>query len=135
MGTLVEFLLLGIVACGTAAVARSTTRRRAGRRATGLAESGAVKLPCRVSWEAGTGRKGFVYGKVVVGAGADGGLAFSRRWKNPVELPRSEWVHREESWRAGLINLRYTAPGKGEVRILLSERDADTLEGLLRGGR
>ncbi|MFF3375237.1 hypothetical protein ACFYXF_20095 [Streptomyces sp. NPDC002680] len=135
MGTLVEFLLIGIVACGTAAVVRSTTRRRAGRRSSALAESSAGKLPCRVSWQAGTGRKGFVYGKVVAGAGTDGELAFSRRWKDSVELPRSEWIHREESWRAGLVNLRYTAPGRGEVRILLSERDADTLELLLRGGR
>ncbi|WP_330291329.1 hypothetical protein [Streptomyces sp. NBC_00576] len=50
-----------------------------------------------------------------------------------MKLPRSEWVRREESWRAGLVNLRYTAPGQGEVRVLLSEQDADTLEGLLRG--
>ncbi|MFI1352628.1 hypothetical protein ACH4TV_03400 [Streptomyces sp. NPDC020898] len=73
-----------------------------------------------------------MYGKIVVGG--DGELAFSRQWRNPVKLPRGESVHREASWRPGLVNLRCTAPGEDEIRFLLSERDADTLEGLLRDG-
>ncbi|GAA0307003.1 hypothetical protein ACKI1I_26270 [Streptomyces turgidiscabies] len=133
MGTLVEFVLLGIGACGTQVLARAAIRRLADSRRAVLAASGTVGFPCRVSWEAGTGRKAFVYGKVVASAGADGEMAFSRRWKKPVKLPRSQWVHRDASWRAGLVNLRYAAPGRGDVRILLAERDADTLEGLLRG--
>lgn len=132
MGFLVEFLLLGAIAFGVAAVTRSIIRKRAGRRSAELPESGSIRIPCRVSWKAGTGRKAFVYGKVVADAGGE--LAFSWRWKDPVPLPRSDWVHREVSWRAGLVNLRYAVPGQGEVRILLSEGDADTLEGLLRGG-
>lgn len=130
--SLVEFLFLGILASGVVAVARSATRKRSGGRSAELAESGSIRIPCRVSWKAGTGRKTFVYGKVVADAGGE--LAFSRRRKDPVPLPRSDWVHREVSWRAGLVNLRYTVPGQDEVRILLSEGDADTLEGLLRGG-
>jgi hypothetical protein len=129
--SLIEFVFLGILVSAVVAVARSTTRKRAGRRSAELAESGSTRIPCRVSWKAGTGRKAFVYGKVV--ASVDGQLAFSRRWKAPVRLPRSEWVHREASWRAGLVNLRYATPGRGDVRILVSEGDADTLERLLRG--
>lgn len=47
-------------------------------------------------------------------------------------LPRSDWVRRETSWRPGLAILRYTVPGRGDVRILLSEADVELIEGFLR---
>ncbi|WP_405767571.1 hypothetical protein [Streptomyces sp. NBC_01538] len=131
MWFLIGLVFLGFISYGTVIFVRSATRRRASGRGAELAESGSTQLPCRISWKAGTGRKKFLYGKIA--AGADGGLAFLRQWKDPVQLPRSDWVHREASWRAGLVNLRYAAPGQGEIRILLSEGDADTLERLLRG--
>jgi hypothetical protein len=130
MSTLIEFLILGILALAAAMVTRSLNRRRAAGRNTALAGSGSAEFPCRLSWEAGTGKKAFVYGKVR--AGKDGGLAFSRLGGALVSLPRSDWVHREKSWRADLVTLRYTAPGKGEVRMLLSEADAELVERRIR---
>lgn len=76
------------------------------------------------------GRKASTYGKIQVGA--DGGLTFSRRIGGVVDLPRCARVHREPSWRTGLVTLWYSVPGKGDVRILLSETDAETIEGLLQ---
>ncbi|MDX2604045.1 hypothetical protein PV379_21045 [Streptomyces caniscabiei] len=130
MSILIEFIILGIFACGVAMFVRSMIRRRGIRRNSALATHGFVKFPCRISWEAGTGKKAFTYGKIR--AGADGGLRFSRRGGSGVDLPRCVRVHREPSWRAGLVTLRYSVPGKGDIRILLSETDAETIEGLLR---
>ncbi|MES5821357.1 hypothetical protein [Streptomyces sp. RG80] len=129
---LLELLLLALVAGGTGTAVRAANRRRAARRATALAASGTVSIPCRVSWPAGTGKKAFVYGKVV--AGAAEGPAFSRRGGAAVPLPRGGTVHCEPSWRTGLVNLRYAVSGQGDVRMLLTEKDAETVEGLLRGG-
>jgi hypothetical protein len=134
MTWLFELLLYAAPAAAAGAVVRAMTRRRATRRASELADSGTVRIPCRVSWPAGTGKKAFVYGKVT--ANADGELTFARRGgRRTVPLPRSPWIHTEPSWRTGLVNLRYAVPGRGDVRMLLSERDAETVEGLLVGAR
>lgn len=127
---MIEFLLLSIVACCAAKIVHSVTRKRAARRSIEAAESASTKFPCRISWKPEIGKEGFVYGKII--AGTDGDLMFSRRKGRLVNLPHSEWVHREASWRPGLSILRYTVPGKGDVRILLSEVDVDTIEDLLR---
>ncbi|MFI8220224.1 hypothetical protein [Streptomyces sp. NPDC085932] len=126
-----ELALLVILAGAAALAVRTAVRGRAARRSTGLAEQGSARFPCRLSWEAGTGRKAFTYGKIE--AGAAEGLRFIRRGGGPLALPRALRVHTEPSWRTGLVLLRYTAAGKGDVRILLSEADAVTVAGLLRG--
>ncbi|MGW5130412.1 hypothetical protein [Streptomyces sp. NPDC004135] len=131
MATLMELALLVILAGAAALAVRTAARRRAAGRGAALAEHGSARFPCRLSWEAGTGRKGFTYGKIE--AGAAEGLLFTRRRGGPLTLPHAVRVHTEPSWRAGLVLLRYTAPGKGDVRILLSEADAATVTGLLRG--
>ncbi|MEU6381244.1 hypothetical protein [Streptomyces sp. NPDC046909] len=128
--SLLEILLFGAGAVAAGALARAANRRRAVSRASGLADSGTVRFPCRISWPAGTGKKAFVYGKVA--PGADGQLTFTRRIGSPVPLPRSGSVHIEPSWRTGLVTLRYGVPGQGDVRMLLSAGDAATVEGLLR---
>lgn len=128
MSTVIELLLLGILAYVAAMIVRSTTRRRATKRSAKLAEFGSAEFPCQLSWETEVGKKSFVYGKVLA---ANEGLAFSRRRGGLVSLPRSDWVHRETSWRTGLVILRYTVPGKGDVRLLVSEADAELIEGFL----
>lgn len=45
-----------------------------------------------------------------------------------IDLPRPEWVHKEKSWRNGLVIPRYSPPGKRGVRILLSEVDAEAVD-------
>ncbi|NNN34143.1 hypothetical protein HLK59_28030 [Streptomyces sp. S3(2020)] len=125
-----ELLIFGAVGAGVTAVALGAQRGRAARRATTLASSGTASFPCRISWPAGMGKKAFVYGKVVTGDG--GQLTFARRGRSPVPLPRSGSVRVEPSWRTGLVTLRYDVPGQGDVRMLLNETDAETVEGLLR---
>jgi hypothetical protein len=71
-----------------------------------------------------------VYGKVV--NRADGQPAFARRGRSPLPLPRSGSVRVEHGWRTGLVTLRYVVPGQGDVRMLLNEKDAETVRGLLR---
>jgi hypothetical protein len=125
-----ELLLLAAVAAGTGVLVRAANRRRATGRAADLAATGTASFPCRISWPAGTGKKAFVYAKVAVGA--DGRLAFARRGRSPVALPGRGSVRIEPSWRTGMVTLRYAVPGQGDVRMLLSEKDAETVEGLLR---
>src|SRR4051812_48175878 len=108
MSTLIEFVFFGIVALVAGGVIRAINHKRAVRRSAEMVEFGSAEFPCRLSWEAATGTKGFVFGKI--SSGSDGKLIFSRRWRGPTNLPRSEWVHREDSWRPGLVTLRYTAP-------------------------
>lgn len=133
MTWLVEIGLYALPAAAAGAAVRAMTRRRATRRAADLADSGMVRIPCRVSWPAGTGKKAFVYGKVTVDAAGE--LTFARRGGRTMPLPRSAWIHTEPSWRTGLVNLRYAVPGRGDVRMLLSEKDAETVAGLLVGAR
>jgi hypothetical protein len=128
--SLPELLLLAVAAVGTGALVRAANRRRATSRAVDLAATGTTSVPCRISWSAGTGNKAFVYGKVVTGA--DGQPAFARRGRSPLPLPRNGSVRVEPSWRTGLVTLRYVVPGQGDVRMLLSEKDADTVGALLR---
>lgn len=130
VSTLLEFVLLGAVAWGTAALVRRVTRRRAGQRLAELSESGRTAFPGRLSWAAGTGRKAFVTGRVLAAAG--GPLVFSRWSGDTVELPPADAPRCEPSWRGGLATVHYAVPGRGEVRLLLSEKDAETVEGLLR---
>lgn len=126
-------LLFVIAACvGSGALIRRAQVGRAQRRATDLASSGTASFPCRISWPAGTGKRAFVYGKVA--AGADGQLTLSRPGRSSVPLPRSAWVHRDPCWRTGMLTLRYAVPGQGDVRMMLVEKDAETVERLLRGG-
>lgn len=127
---LLELAIVAVIGAGSGALARRVHNRRATRRAAGLAASGTARFPCRISWPEGTGKKAFVYGKVV--ADADGQLTFTRRRRSPVPLPRSAWIHSERSWHTELVTLRYAVPGQGDVRMKLNEKDAETVEGLLR---
>jgi hypothetical protein len=130
MAALMEFLFLAILVSGATVAVRAVISRRAVSRRAELKISGSVKLPCRLRWDSGTSRKGFVYGKIL--ANTNGSLTFSRLMAHNVPLPQTGWVHREPSWRSGLVILRYTVPGQGVIRILLSEEDADTVERLVR---
>ncbi|MFD9331401.1 hypothetical protein [Streptomyces sp. NPDC060065] len=123
-------MVLFVLVAGLAATAvRFVNRKKALRRDAGLRERGTVKIPCRVSWPEGIKKRGFTYGKIIAGAGGE--VTFSGRGGRSAVLPASEWIHRESSWRTGLLVLRCSVPGKGELRILISEADAPTVEKLL----
>ncbi|MCX5557283.1 hypothetical protein [Streptomyces sp. NBC_00038] len=121
--------MLLLVAGLAAAAVRFANRKRASRRNEDLRERGSVKIPCRLSWPDEIKKKGFTYGKILTGSG--GGVTFSGRGGKSVILPPSEWIHRDSSWRTGLLVLRYGVPGKGELRILIGEADAPAVEKLL----
>jgi hypothetical protein len=128
MSILLEFALLSGLALLTVAAARAATRRRSTRRAA--MDAGAARFPCRVTWREGLGRRGSVYGKI--SAPRDEEPTFTRRWGPGIHLPRSLHIDRQPSWRMGLTTLTYTAPEHGEIRILLSEGDAESVKKLLR---
>ena len=129
MSVLIYAAPLLIFTYGVARVTLSVNRKRAMGRSAELVQSGSAKFPCRVSWGSGTGVNGFVYGKITVGAGGD--LVFSRRGHIVATLPQSQWIHREKSGLTGLVFLQYNVPGEGQVRIMLSQTDAETIEILL----
>lgn len=128
---MLEFFILAILAFAIVCVTLAVTRRRAERRADAVSRGARVRLPCRVSWQESTKRKSFVYGKIEMAESGTG--RFIRPFRSPIAIPAGRVAAVKQSWRPGVSMLSYQPISGPEIRILLSEADADALRRGLSG--
>ncbi|WP_329592564.1 hypothetical protein OG298_28630 [Streptomyces sp. NBC_01005] len=128
MSVIVEWVFLALAAAAGGSVARGVVRRRAVRRAAAAEAGESFEIPSRVAWVEVTGRKGMVYGKL---AASRSGVAFARRFRDPVVVPEATFVKTEPSRRGGLVVLHYRSADGSGIRILVAEAEAVTVRRLL----
>lgn len=124
-GTLLE-VVFGLLVAGV--VGRFAVRlisRRALQRGEVYNNSGILNVPCRLSWPEGMNRRGSHYGRLV---SSDDSLTFRGRRGTNVKVPLRCSVHVKPSWRSGNSVVTLTTSIRGNVVILLSDKDAELLQ-------
>lgn len=125
METLLE-VVFGLLVAGI--IGRLTVRlisRRALRREKTYNEYESLHVPCRLSWPEEMNRRGSHYGKLVSG---DGSLTFRGRRGVNVKIPLRCSVRVKPSWRTGNSVVTLTTSARGEIVILLNDKDAELLQ-------
>ncbi|MFJ6757775.1 hypothetical protein ACIQNK_22435 [Streptomyces sp. NPDC091273] len=130
MVTLVEFVVLAVVALLAGTLARRAVARRAAGRTTSASAGAVVAVPCQARWRQGARRRFFGYGKL--GAGADGtGSVFKAPLRGAVPLPMGGRAAVRESLRPGMRVLEYRAPDGQRIDFQVYDAEAERAARLL----
>ncbi|WP_445269202.1 hypothetical protein [Streptomyces sp. DSM 41634] len=130
MVTLVEFVVLAVVALLAGTLARRAVARRAAGRTASASAGAVVAVPCQARWRQGARRRFFGYGKL--GAGADGtGAVFKAPLRGAVPLPVGGRAAVRESLRPGMRVLEYRAPDGQRIDFQVYDAEAERAARLL----
>ncbi|MFJ7780246.1 hypothetical protein [Streptomyces yangpuensis] len=130
--TVVEWVVLALVAFLAGSVMRRTVARRAAGRTEAASGGAAAAVPCRARWRQGARRRTFGYGKLGAGAGADGaGAVFKAPLRPAVRLPVGGRASVRESRRPGMRVLEYRAPDGQRIDFLVYDAEAERAAALL----
>ncbi|MFJ6780127.1 hypothetical protein [Streptomyces yangpuensis] len=129
--TVVELVVLALVAFLAGSVMRRTVARRAAGRTEAASGGAAAAVPCRARWRQGARRRTFGYGKLGAGGAGGGGAVFKAPLRPAVRLPVGGRASVRESRRPGMRVLEYRAPDGQRIDFLVYDAEAERAAALL----